>query len=187
MIDLKPACRRMNDVLAGVSTQQLGDPTPCDQYDVGDLIDHVAGLCGKLTAVARKNGAPGAAPAAAPSSANLPEDWRPGLAASVRELGEAWDDPASWEGTGDAGVGFELPNALWGRIALTEVVVHGWDLAHATGQPFELPEQTLRDCFDHVAAFTKEAPVEEFWGPPVEVAPDAPLLHRLLGATGRRP
>jgi uncharacterized protein (TIGR03086 family) len=187
MIDLKPACRQLNDVLAGVSERQLGDPTPCDAYSVGDLIDHVAGFSRAFTALARKDEGPGSAPVASPSSANLPDGWRADLAKSVQELGEAWDDPAAWEGQGDAGVGFELPRSLWGRIALTEVVVHGWDLARATGRPFGLPEQTLRDCYDHVAGFVKEAPVEGLWGPPVEVAPDAPLLHRVLGATGRRP
>lgn len=33
---------------------------------------------------------------------------------------------------------------MWGRIALTEIGLHGWDLATATGQPFELPEGTLQ-------------------------------------------
>jgi hypothetical protein len=42
-------------------------------------------------------------------------------------LARRWQDPAAWEGSADPGV--ELPNATWGRIALTEVVVHGWDLA----------------------------------------------------------
>jgi hypothetical protein len=31
---------------------------------------------------------------------------------------------------------------MWGKIALTELVVHGWDIAKATGQPFDLPEGT---------------------------------------------
>ncbi|MFI5806034.1 TIGR03086 family metal-binding protein [Streptomyces sp. NPDC051561] len=187
MIDLKPACRRMNDVLAGVRQEQLADPTPCDRYSVGDLIDHVAVLSAAFTGVARRDAAIEPLPAGGPSSANLPGDWRTSLAKSVQGLGDAWDDPAAWEGAADAGVGFELPRAEWGRIALTEVVVHGWDLAQATGRPFELPEQTLRDCFDHVATFIGQAPIEGLWGPSVAVAPDAPLLHRVLGATGRRP
>ncbi|WP_302563609.1 hypothetical protein [Catellatospora tritici] len=37
-----------------------------------------------------------------------------------------------------------MTNEMWGRIALTEIGLHGWDLATATGQPFELPEGTLQ-------------------------------------------
>ncbi|MFF0745227.1 TIGR03086 family metal-binding protein [Streptomyces sp. NPDC004111] len=186
MLDLKPACQGMTEVLAGVRDQQMSDPTPCEKYDVTDLVGHIVMLSRAFTATARKE-AQDDAPAAGPEVVRLPENWRADLAGSLRELGEAWDDPAAWEGVGGAGVGFELPNELWGRIALTEVVVHGWDLARATGQPFELPEQTLRDCYAHVSGFVVEAGSPELWGPPVEVAPDAPLLHRVLGVTGRRP
>ncbi|MFJ2744938.1 TIGR03086 family metal-binding protein [Streptomyces sp. NPDC087440] len=185
MIDLKPACRTMRAVLDGVSDAQLTLPTPCEKFGVGDLVDHVVGFTGAFTAVARGEAA--AAPVAEPDASHLAADWRSTLPGRLGELGAAWDDPAAWEGAADAGVGLELPRALWGRIALTELVVHGWDLARATGQPFDVPEPTLRVCFDHVSTFMDGAPVEGLWGPPVEVARDAPLLHRLLGATGRRP
>lgn len=184
MIDLKPACRGMGTVVAEVSDAQLALPTPCEEYCVGDLLDHAMVFTDAFTAVARRAAGPGTVKD--PSAATLAADWRTLLPVRLRELGAAWDDPDAWEGVA-SGVGLELPRAVWGRIALTEVVVHGWDLARATGRPFDLPEQTLRDCFDHVAAFTGDAPVEGLWGPPVDVPADAPLLHRLLGATGRTP
>ncbi|MEA2527630.1 MAG: hypothetical protein QOF73_4857, partial [Thermomicrobiales bacterium] len=69
----------------------------------------------------------------------------------------------------------------------TEVVVHGWDLAKATGLPFELPEETVLACYEHVAAFLVEPPVPELWGASVEVSAGAPLMDRLVGIAGRRP
>jgi hypothetical protein len=60
----------------------------------------------------------------------------------VRSLGKAWDDPAVWEGMGNV-PGSDLSNSTWGKIALTELVVHGWDIATATGEAFDLPENTL--------------------------------------------
>jgi uncharacterized protein (TIGR03086 family) len=104
----------------------------------------------------------------------------------VRSLGEAWDDPAAWQGSSDAG-GLVLSNELWGKIALTEMVVHGWDIARATGRPFDLPEQTLRACLDHVAVFVPNAPLPELWGTTVVVGEDAPLLDRIVAITGRTP
>jgi hypothetical protein len=41
VIDLKPACHRMIEVLAGVAGDQLTSSSPCAEYTVGDLIDHV--------------------------------------------------------------------------------------------------------------------------------------------------
>jgi uncharacterized protein (TIGR03086 family) len=101
-------------------------------------------------------------------------------------LGEAWSDPAVWQATSDLG-GLELPNEEWGKIAFTEVVVHGWDLSKATGLPFELPESTVRDCYEHVSDFLEQPPVPELWGAPVETSPEAPLMDRVVAITGRRP
>ncbi|WP_314174936.1 TIGR03086 family metal-binding protein [Streptomyces winkii] len=181
MIDLKPACRRMTDLVAGVSDAQLGDSTPCTEYTVRDLIDHVDQVSRAFTAIARKE--PGER-AEAPASAG--GDWRAGVSKAVLALGDAWDSTAAWQGMTE-GPGVELPNERWGKIALTEMVVHGWDLAGATGQQFGLPGETLRACFEHVAEFVPNAPVEGLWGPPVEAPADAPLLDRIVAVTGRRP
>ncbi|GAA1561057.1 hypothetical protein GCM10009741_77880 [Kribbella lupini] len=114
------------------------------------------------------------------------EGWQATLAARVDRLGEAWAEPSAWEGTSDlAGLG--LTNAEWGRIALTELVVHGWDLAQATGQHLRLPEETVQACYAHVAPFLEAPPVPELWGTPVSVAEDAPLMDRLVAVTGRSP
>ena len=78
---------------------------------------------------------------------------------------------------------------VWGRIALPEMVVHGWDLATATDQPFDLPEPTLRACWEYVSEFLPNlpAPVRASWGPAVPVPPDAPLPDRIVGMSGRKP
>jgi uncharacterized protein (TIGR03086 family) len=80
-----------------------------------------------------------------------------------------------------------VSNETWGKITLTELVVHGWDIAKATGQPFDLPEPTLRACLDRVAIFVPNATIPTLWGPPVDVATAVPLLVRIVAITGRIP
>jgi hypothetical protein len=41
VIDLSPACRRMIDVLAGITDDQLAGATPCDDFTFADLLGHV--------------------------------------------------------------------------------------------------------------------------------------------------
>lgn len=185
MIDLKPACQRMIDLLATIRTDQFDSSSPCTEYRVGDLIDHVDQVARLFTAIAHHDSTD-LPDDGEPDVTHLAPDWRDSLARHVRALGAAWDSPTAWQGSPDV-LGLELPNEVWGRIALTELVVHGWDLATATGQPFDLPEPTLRACLDHVAEFVPNAPLPDLWGPPVAVAPDAPLLDRIVAITGRRP
>ncbi|MDT7631469.1 MAG: hypothetical protein QOI50_3399, partial [Pseudonocardiales bacterium] len=45
----------------------------------------------------------------------------------------------------------------------------------------------LRACFDHLAGFLPNAPVEGLWGPPIEVSANAALLDRTVAITGRDP
>ncbi|ADB33910.1 hypothetical protein Kfla_4894 [Kribbella flavida DSM 17836] len=179
MIDLGPAGRALVAVVQRIPQEALGGPTPCAEYDVRQLIAHV------------DDGARGFAGAAGGDGSGEPLDfaaagWRETLAVRVERLSTAWARPAAWEGTSDlAGLG--LSRAEWGKIALTELVVHGWDLAQATGQDLELPAETTQACYDHVAEFLRQPPVPELWGTPVRVPEDASLLDRLVGITGRSP
>jgi uncharacterized protein (TIGR03086 family) len=184
VIDLKPACHRMIDVLTGVTEDQLTSSSPCTEYTVGDLIDHIDQVSRGFTALANQADLP--ATDTGPDAAHLGRGWRDSVAEHLQALGKAWDDPAAWQGSTDLR-GLELSNELWGKIALTELVVHGWDIAKATGQSFDLPEHTLRACFDHVVEFVPNAPIPELWGPPVKTAPGATLLDRIVAITGRIP
>jgi uncharacterized protein (TIGR03086 family) len=186
VIDLKPACHRMIEVFGGVTDDQLTSPSPCSEYTVGDLIDHVDQVSRGATALARQDTGELKGTDAGLDAAHLDRDWRDRVAQHVQALGTAWDDPAAWLGSADVS-GSGLSNELWAKITLTELVVHGWDIAKATGQPFGLPEPTLQACLDHVATFVPNAPIPALWGPPVEVAPDAPLLDRIVAITGRTP
>jgi uncharacterized protein (TIGR03086 family) len=180
MIDLTPACRRMIDLLTGVTDDQLGLPSPCTEYTVGNLIEHVDMVCHGFGTFGHQGTGSEAA------AAHFGPGWRDTVAQHVEELGKAWDDPVAWQGSTNLS-GLELSNEVWGKIALTELVVHGWDIAKATGQPFDLPEPTLRACLDHVAAFVPKAPIPALWGSPVDVEPGATLIERIVAITGRTP
>ncbi|MGH3797517.1 MAG: maleylpyruvate isomerase N-terminal domain-containing protein [Pseudonocardiaceae bacterium] len=58
-VDLQPATRRMADLINGVRDDQLGGPTPCPAYSLGDLLDHVGGLTLAFTAAAWGGMTPG--------------------------------------------------------------------------------------------------------------------------------
>jgi uncharacterized protein (TIGR03086 family) len=186
VIDLKPAGERMIEVLSGTTDGQLPGPSPCTEYTVGDLVDHVDHSSRVFAAVAHHDLAELQAAGAGPAPVHLEPDWHGTVARHVRALVVAWDDPAAWQGT-DFMPGSDLSNETWGRITLTELVVHNWDLARATGQPFALPEDTLRACRDHVVEFLPEAPFPALWGSPKEVGADAPLIDQIVAVTGRVP
>jgi uncharacterized protein (TIGR03086 family) len=73
-------------------------------------------------------------------------------------------------------------------VALDELVVHGWDLAVATGQSYAPDDASVRASLQF-AESVPDVPEARLglYGPRVPVPGDAPLLHRLLGATGRDP
>ena len=65
----------------------------------------------------------------------LETGWRLVIARDLELLAESWRNPAAYEGTTMAGP-IEMPGSDAATVALNEVVVHGWDLAVATGQPY---------------------------------------------------
>jgi uncharacterized protein (TIGR03086 family) len=174
----------MVDLLSAVTDEELTLSTPCTESTVADLINHIDELARLYTDVAeRLSGAPFDADEYQSTGAHRA---RATVAGHVRALGRAWADDAAWSGSTTIS-GLEFPNELWGRIALTEIVVHGWDLGRATGRPFDLPEETLLAVLDHVTEFIPTSPAPEAFAPAVDVAPDATLVDQIMSLTGRTP
>ena len=183
MIDLTPACQRTAEVLMNVTDAQLNARTPCQKLSLRDLVGHVGGLALAFTAAAQKEfGELTDTPPV--EGAPLDEDWRTAYPGRLAELARAWAEPAAWDGMSRAG-GVDFPGEVGGIIALTEVVIHGWDLAVATRQGYDVDPATLDAVLPHVTAIAAEGPVEGLFGPAVPVADDAPTLDRVIGLTGR--
>lgn len=189
MFDLRAATTRLGALVGNVSDEQLTAPTPCPDYTLGDLLDHVGGLAVAFTHAATKQPLPGGAQGAAGDAARLGADWRTRLPAALDDLAAAWRQPDAWSGMTQAG-GVDLPGEVAGSVALDEVVVHGWDVAMASGQPFDVDQELLGHVHDFVCEFSGPGMDEQrqgLFGPEVEVADDAPLLDRVIGMTGRDP
>jgi len=185
-IDFGPATRAVAAVLDGIRDDQLAGRTPCPDYSVADLLDHVSGLALAFTLAARKEPLPGDGQPVVDGAALSPA-WRQAIPAALEGLAAAWTEPSAYDGLTMAGP-IEMPADIAALVALDEVVVHGWDLARATGQPYDPDEAAVLACLGFASSF--EPPPEAGagpFGPPVAVPDSAPALDRLAGATGRDP
>jgi uncharacterized protein (TIGR03086 family) len=158
-------------VVRGVQPDRFDAPTPCREWTVRQLLDHLLEWGPALVAAGRK-GAP-----------------RTGgdLEAVYDDLVAAWSDPAAWQGTTRVGGPQELPATMIGGMVLAEVVVHGWDLARATGQDVDWDPGLLEVVHREVAATAEMGRGMGVYGSPVPVPDDRPVLARTLGLTGRDP
>jgi len=183
--DLSPHAAVLIRLVAAVGDDDLSRPTPCADTSVAALLDHVHGFAVGLRSAAQK-AARDVAPHA--SAESLPEDWRARIPRELQGLVAAWAEPAAWRGSTRARLA-ELPAERMGMVALTEVLVHGWDLAVATGRPFEVDDAAAQQCLDHALWFAAAVPEgrDTIYGPVVPVPDGAPVLDRLLGLTGRDP
>ncbi|CAM2953907.1 TIGR03086 family metal-binding protein [Prescottella defluvii] len=184
--DLGPAAAQLARLAAGVRSDHFDRPTPCTDWSVADLLRHLLELTNAFTAAARK------APFPADGSArptDLPADWQAQFDGQLDALAEAWREPGAWQGEAEAG-GVTMPAAVMGVVALDELVLHGWDLARATGQPFDADPAAVEASLGFAASMSvpgEEAGREGLYGPVVPVPDDASDLDRLLGYAGRDP
>jgi uncharacterized protein (TIGR03086 family) len=186
MIDLTPACRRTAAVLLDVTDDQLRGPTPCEKMPLDALIAHVGGLSLAFTAAARKDFGPLTDTPPAEAAQPLDDDWRTSYPDRLAELAAAFAEPAAWQGMTRAG-GFDFPGEVAGIVALTEVVIHGWDVARASGQSYDVDPAAAEAVLANVTATAAEGPVEGLFGAAVPVADDAPVLDRIIALSGRDP
>jgi uncharacterized protein (TIGR03086 family) len=177
-IDLfERASARAMVVADGVRPDQLDRPTPCAEWSVQQLLDHLAFGPSFLRGLTL--GAPIDPPAGATAA-----DYRVGRGLCLGALHEC-DDLGK---TTPSPFGFDWTVLEATAGTFMDTLVHTWDLATATGQPATLDADLVDAC---VAMFIPEMPergrAAGLVGPAVDVGADASPQDRLLGAMGRRP
>lgn len=186
-LDLGPQTRILARLADGVREDRLADPTPCPDLAVRNLLGHLTGLAVAFRDAARKNLGPTTDTSPEASVPDVGPGWREELAKVLGELADAWREPDAWTGMTRAG-GIDLPGAVAGAVVADELVIHGWDLARATGQEYTPDPAALQAAYALLAAAAAESDRDQgMFGPVVAVPADAPLLERAVGLSGRDP
>lgn len=181
--DLEAAAASLETVVAGVPDDRLDDPTPNDGRTVRGLIAHIATTEAFRQGAAKEGLGTSQPPAAEPE---LPADWRTRIPAQLKSLVAAWREPDAWVGDTEVG-GARMPAPGIAAFGLDELVVHGWDLAVATGQDYATPSTADLEVLTGLLADNPPEGVPGLFGPVVTVAPEASAFDRILGLTGRDP
>lgn len=185
--DLRRAVTSSRSVLASVRPGQMDRPTPCQSWQVRDLINHMI-EAPLFAAVVMETG-----------------DWKNQTGESTDHT--AGDYMAAYDAaTARAISSFkaegalsklvqlpfgDLPGAIYASIATGDAFAHGWDLAKATGRPTDLDPELAGDLLAVIRPLLPEqmrgpdgqAP----FGPEVAVPANAPAADQLAGLLGRQP
>jgi uncharacterized protein (TIGR03086 family) len=164
----------------------LSARTPCAEYTVRGLINHLLFWAPSLTGGATKEVV--TPPDATEADLDLTTgDCLASLTAAVTTTVKAWSDPAAWTGVTHMGSPMELPASQVGAMIAGEFLVHGWDLARAAGEDLSVDEDVAAHLEVELSKTAELGRQMGIFGPEVAVPADAPALHRLLGLTGRDP
>ncbi|MXP23289.1 TIGR03086 family protein [Gordonia sp. HNM0687] len=183
---ISAAADEMLTMAAAVTDGMLTRPSPCTDMDLATLLGHIDGLSQAFAAAAHKDFGPMTSTPPDPTRSELSPGWSVALRCHVRELADAWQAPDAWEGMTQAG-GVDAPAEVMGTIALSELVLHGWDVARTIGVDYTLDDDVLEVVYDFHHPPGPQSEREGMFGPVVEVPADARLVDRLAGLTGRDP
>jgi uncharacterized protein (TIGR03086 family) len=182
---MSPAVEATLTVVHGIEPGRLGVPTPCPDYDVRELLGHLIGWTGE-----RALGAATKRPVTGPpegSDVTAEPGWADRYAAQARQVAKAWSEAAAWEGTTSLSGGQEMPAPFIGGLLVGEFLLHGWDLAVATGQPFEVDDGLAGTLLATMGEMAEIARQYKAFGSEVPVPATAPVFDRALGLAGRDP
>ncbi|MCK2237375.1 MULTISPECIES: TIGR03086 family metal-binding protein [unclassified Crossiella] len=173
-------------VVRNLTGESLGAATPCSEYDVRGLVNHLLFWGPSLEGAGRKESVP--PPAASEGEVDLVGDgWVGALAGQVGRTVEAWGQGSAWEGLTWMGGAEQIPAAVVGGMVVAELVVHGWDLARATGQVVEWDAGLVDFLFEQVSMTAQQGREMGVYGEEVVVSSSASTVDRVLGLTGRDP
>lgn len=169
-------------IVAGVKPDQLGDPTPCSDWDVRALLNHTIGGVYMFDDAAQGK---------EPNEAMFGQDLVGGDPADAYEQGAAKlkqtvRKPGVLDGAWTMPFG-ATPGQIAIGIATVETVIHGWDVAKATRQNADFDPELTEAAMAAARMFPPDiARAPGVFGPEVDCPPDAPAHDRLAAFLGRR-
>lgn len=172
--------RDLADVLEGIGAESETDPTPCSQFTVTDLRNHVVQW---ITAFAEGLDDPGGQ--CPTDTVDVEGDGSDQVRVHAARIDASLSSPPPMLYIGPDG----MPTEMALGMILAEYIVHGWDLAVSTGQTWTPNDDDVDAALDFMSsALTPDAqgPGKDF-ASRVPVAETAPTLDQLLGVTGRNP
>jgi uncharacterized protein (TIGR03086 family) len=161
-----------NEKVAGAAND-LDAHTPCDAWDVRTLLDHILDTQRYFVANARGEDAPLPAPVPPHVLSNDPVN---DLKRSRAEMLAAFGEPGAIDKTGPS-LG----------VASSDQLLHGWDLAQATGQDITMPAGLAEAAYQTIHGLFTDDQRKGVFKPAIAVADDASSQDRLLAYTGRQP
>lgn len=163
-------------VVGTITVDQLDRPTPCTEFTVRGVLEHMIGGATEFAAAFRGQ------VAGAPDLADVLASFGPALG----NLGEAVAMPGALDRTIASPFG-AVAGDTFARFVVLDGLVHGWDLATATNQGYGPPDALVAAV--HEFARNAVDPLRDgvMFGPAVEPAAGASPIERLVAYTGRRP
>jgi uncharacterized protein (TIGR03086 family) len=168
----------------GVTPDQLGNKTPCTEWTVRDIINHITGGATMFAVSAEQGSVPDELMGQLMGGDNLGDDYKGAFAAAADHAMSAFGDPAVLDKVVKLPFG-EMPAGIALNIAIVDVATHCCDIARATGEQMqntevletalELGKKIVGPDLRRPGVFDAERPC----------APDAPADDRLLAFAGR--
>jgi uncharacterized protein (TIGR03086 family) len=178
------ALEHTGEVVTGTKPEQFDDPTPCTEWSVRDLLNHIIGEYISFAA-----GAEGRKVEMSDGTDHVTEDHVGAYERAARYVLAAVKEPGALEKKFTLPSG-DTPGSLVLGLVITDTVVHGWDLAKATGQEIKIDEDAAESAYQmtsEMMAPKGQYPRGESFGDPVEVSDDASPSDKLLAYLGRKP
>lgn len=168
---------RLNKLVGSLSDAQLDAPTACSKFAVRDILGHMIGGATMFAGAFRGD---------APLDRSGATDLVATFPVAMADLQQAVHSPGAMERTISAPFG-DVPGDAFARFVALDGLVHGWDIASATGEPYEPPAALVAE----VDAFTRQAISESMRdGDTFAAAVDPPAgaspLVQLVAFTGRQ-
>ncbi len=174
-------------IVDGIERGQLDNPTPCGDWTVRDVLNHITGGADMFAIAATDGSVPDGKLGELMGGDNLGDDYKGSFKAAAGRALDAFK-PA---GTLDKMIVLpfgEMPAGAALNIAIFDVTTHAWDLARATGQSTALDPEVLAVAYEIAQQMLgDEYRASGAFGPEVSVPDDAPMEDRLAGFTGRTP
>jgi uncharacterized protein (TIGR03086 family) len=169
----------VGELIDAIQPDQRFAPTPCMDWTVHRLVEHLVGKNLVFAAVLAEQPLPQRGDGIAPDQ--LARAYRESAAVLLDGVGQPGALERSYQGPLGTATGAERL-----KIRMYDLLAHGWDLAQALGRPADLPEDAAEESLAFARADGRAVrPGAGCFGPPRHVADAAPAIVRLVAFLGR--